>query len=414
MRHSTLRQELPRRLSQNLATSYQSVKGTLEALPQEHFAIVPATGMSATATDMAHFMIAHLHDGRFADEQILQRATAQDMHRRHFANDPRLSGMAYGFVEQRRGDERILMHAGSTNFEQFQSYLMLLQSHDVDLFVSFNSEGGGPAKGELVEAFLDRYFPQPSPPQAAGVEDFAERAAHFEGSYQATRTATSTIEKLVGLIPSAVEVSANADGTLSITGGPMGTEARRWLEVEPLLFREVGGWEGVAFAEDSHGEVTSMFADHLPIVGFTKQQWWEKTQLHLGLLAGSMTVFLTTVIGLPIVALRNRRRRTLATPGARLTRGLVWLTSLLFVLFPVLLVMGLADLEGGISPLAKAALAVGLVGALLAVGLAVWTAVAWKNRYWGVLGRAHATLVALIGMEFVWFLNHWNLLGFRL
>ena len=160
--------------------------------------------------------------------------------------------------------------------------------------------------------------------------------------------------------------------------------------------------------------MTSMFADHLPIVGFTKQQWWEKTQLHLGLLAGSMAVFLTTVIGLPIVALRNRRRRTLATPGARLTRGLVWLTSLLFVLFPVLLVMGLANLESGISPLAKAALAVGLVGAVSATGLVVWTAVAWKNRYWGLLGRAHATLVALTGMEFVWFLDHWNLLGFRL
>jgi hypothetical protein len=116
------------------------------------------------------------------------------------------------------------------------------------------------------------------------------------------------------------------------------------------------------------------------------------------------------VIGLPIVALRNRRRRTLATPGARLTRGLVWLTSLLFVLFPVLLV----NLESGMSPLAKAALAVGLVGAASAVGLAVWTAVAWKNRYWGLLGRAHATVVALTGMEFVWFLDHWNLLRFRL
>ena len=149
-------------------------QGPLEALPPEYFEIVPASGMSATATDMAHFMIAHMQDGRFADDQILQRATAQDMHRRHFTNDPRLSGMAYGFVEQRRGDERILMHAGSTNFEQFQSYLMLLQSHDVGLFVSFNSEGGGPAKGELVEAFLDRYFPQPSPPQTAGVEDFAQ------------------------------------------------------------------------------------------------------------------------------------------------------------------------------------------------------------------------------------------------
>jgi hypothetical protein len=197
--------------------------------------------MSATATDMAHFMIAHLQEGRFADNRILRGATAQDMHRQHFTNDPRLSGMAFGFAEQRRGDERILMHPGSTNFEQFQSYLMLMPGRDLGLFASFNSAAGGAAKNALAEAFLDRYLPQPPPPQTGGVEGYQQRAPHFAGSYQTTQTTKSNIEKLAGLIPSAAKVSPNADGTLSITGGPMGTEARRWLEVEPLLFREVAG-----------------------------------------------------------------------------------------------------------------------------------------------------------------------------
>jgi Beta-lactamase len=414
MRHSTLRQDLPPELAQDLATSYQNVEGGFEALPQEYFEIVPAAGMSATATDMAHFMIAHLQEGQFGDDQVLGQAATRDMHRQHFTNDARLSGMAYGFVEQKWGDQRLLMHAGSTNFEQFQSYLMLLPAQQVGLFVSFNSQGGGPAKNELAQAFLERYFPRQLPPEVRGVEDFAKRAPGFVGSYQATRTTTSNIEKFVGLLPSAVEVAANTDGTLSITGGPMGTEERRWLEVEPLLFREVGGWEEVAFAEDEHGNVTSMFADRLPIVGFTKQQWWEKTPLHLGLLAGSMVIFLTTVIALPIVWLRSRLRRTPTTPGARLARRVAWLTSLLFVLFPVLLVIGLANLEQGISPLAKVALGVGLAAAASTAVLALCATVAWKNRYWGVLGRAHISLLALTGVEFVWFLNHWNLLGFRL
>ncbi len=181
--------------------------------------------MSATATDMARFMIAHLQDGTLADDRILQPATARDMHRQHFANDRRLSGMAYGLVEQRRADQRILMHAGSTNFEQFQSYLMLMPKDGVGLFVSFNSQGGGPAKGELGEAFLDRYYPEPSPSLTRGVEGFTDRSTDFVGSYQMTRTTSSNIEKLVGLLPSAVEVSRNQDGSLSITGGPMGAEA---------------------------------------------------------------------------------------------------------------------------------------------------------------------------------------------
>jgi CubicO group peptidase (beta-lactamase class C family) len=413
MRHSTLRQELRRELSGDLAVSYQEVNGTLEPLPREYFDFVPAAGMSATATDMAHFMIAHLQEGRFADGRILKHATAQDMHRQHFTNDPRLSGMTLGFAEQRHGDERILMHPGSTNFEQFQSYLMLMPGRGLGLFASFNSVGGGPAKGAVVQAFLDRYVPQPAPRQTEGVEDYAQRAPHFEGSYQSTRTTKSNIEKLAGLIPSAVEVSANADGTLAIAGGPLG-DARRWLEVEPLLFREVGGWEEVAFAADSTGSVTSMFADDLPIVGFTKQQWWEQSRLHLGLLAGSMGVFLTAAIGLPIAGLRNRWRHGSTTRGARLTRGLAWLASLLFVAFPVVLAVGLADLERGISPLARSALAVGLAGAAVAAALAVGAALAWRNRYWGFAGRVYITVIAVTALEFVWFLNHWNVLGFRL
>ncbi len=97
-----------------------------------------------------------------------------------------------------------------------------------------------------------------------------------------------------------------------------------------------------------------------------------------------------------------------------MTRGIAWLASLLFVTFPALLVLGLADLEKGISPLAKAALAVGVVGALSTAGLGVCTAVAWKKGYWGLVGRVHLTLVTLTGLGFVWFLHHWNLLGFRL
>ena len=379
-----------------------------------YFELLPAAGMSATATDMGNFMIAHLQDGQFAERRILKRTTAQDMHRRHFGNDERLSGMALGFVEQRHGDHRILMHAGSTNSEQFQSYLLLVPGQATGLFVSFNSEGGRLAKGLLARAFLDRYFPTPPTQQADGVEGYRQRASRFEGSFQATRRTESNIEKLAGLIPSAVKVSANADGTLAIVGGPMGTEARRWLEVEPQLFREVGGAEEVAFAMDENGGVASIFADQLPIVAFTKQHWWETTTLHLGLFAGSLLNFLAAVIGLPIAGLRDWRRRTPVTRGAHLTRGLAWLASLLFVLFAVLLIMGLADLDNGITPLAKAALDVGLAGAGIAAGLAVLTVIAWKNGYWGRAGRVHTTIVALNGLVFIWLLNYWNVLGLRL
>jgi len=38
---------------------------------------------------------------------------------------------------------------------------------------------------------------------------------------------------------------------------------------------------------------------------------------------------------------------------------------------------------------------------------------AWKDSYWGIVGRVYYTLVTLAAVGFVWFLNNWNLLGWR-
>lgn len=415
MRHSTLRQGLPAALAEDLATSYVvDHTGEPEALAQEYFDIVPSSGMSATATDMANFMIAHLQDGRFGNTEILTAATAQDMHAQHFANDPRLSGMTYGFAEVQLSNQRLITHRGSTNFEQFQSYLVLLPDHDVGLFVSFNGEGGGPARTELVAAFLDRYYPQPPVSDAPSVSGSTEVMNRFAGSYESTRTNETTIEKFVGLIPTAIDVVANEDGTLSISGGPLGSEPRDFREAGPLLFREVGGREQVAFAEGDQGEIASLFVGSMPIAGFKKQAWWDMAPVNLGILGVTMFVFLFSVIALPIAWLRTHRRsRTISRTG-RLARGLAWLTSVLFVLFPVLLIAGLSNIEHGVGDLARSALALGAVASGFAVGLIVTSVLAWKGSQWGMAARSYQVIVSMAAASFVWFLNNWNLLGIRL
>ena len=67
-----------------------------------------------------------------------------------------------------------------------------------------------------------------------------------------------------------------------------------------------------------------------------------------------------------------------------------------------------------VNPLLMAVLALGLLTAGLAVGAVIFTVLAWRCRYWGLAGRVHYTLVTLAALAFVWWLNYWNLLGFRL
>jgi hypothetical protein len=43
----------------------------------------------------------------------------------------------------------------------------------------------------------------------------------------------------------------------------------------------------------------------------------------------------------------------------------------------------------------------------------IYSVLAWKNSYWGIAARVHYTMVTVAAVAFVWFLNYWNLLGWR-
>lgn len=94
-----------------------------------------------------------------------------------------------------------------------------------------------------------------------------------------------------------------------------------------------------------------------------------------------------------------------------MARWLAWVISALYLLFLGLFVVGISDLS--ITPLAKAALAVALVATVLTAGMVACADLAWQRRYWSVVGQAHYSLVTLGALAFIWFLNYWNLLGFR-
>lgn len=85
--------------------------------------------------------------------------TAQEMQQQHFTNDPRLPGMAYGFYEQQINRQRLIGHSGDTNL--FYSLLVLLPKAHVGLFVAFNSPSGSTASQNLLQAFMDHYYPAP-------------------------------------------------------------------------------------------------------------------------------------------------------------------------------------------------------------------------------------------------------------
>lgn len=114
MNRSSFQQPLPSELKQDLAQGYWYRRGKLQAMPFLYFNIAPAAALSATATDMAHFMIAHLQEGRYQGDRILKTDTARLMHQTHFTYHPQLPGVTYGFHEYLENNLRGIEHTGNS------------------------------------------------------------------------------------------------------------------------------------------------------------------------------------------------------------------------------------------------------------------------------------------------------------
>lgn len=421
MRHSTCQQLPPPDLASDLAVGYIYVNGECKPMPDLYMNIAPAGALYATATDMAHFMIAHLHNGRYGDFRILQEDTAREMHRRGVSNHPQLPRYTYGgFSEFTANGQPVLVKGGDVG--GFSSLLVLLPEQNVGFFASLNAAlnlfAGEEPRAELLGQFLDHYYPvqeQPISPQAS------PNLPRVSGSYRWNRYTRTTIEK--GLNPIGMlqfHVIANDDDTLTVKSVVPLVKAARYTEVEPLLFQKVDGTSYIAFREDEGGRITQMFGTlgEEPAT-FEKVAWYETDRFQLNLIVFLVLAFLS-VLAWPVMYLIRRFRRRLAQDPrrARVARRLAAVLSILNLVFMVgfaaALMQGLTGALPYPPPWFVALLVIPIFTAVLSLVLFVLAALAWKDGYWSVVGRLHYSLVVMAALVFVWFTNYWNLLGFRL
>jgi len=204
---------------------------------------------------------------------------------------------------------------------------------------------------------------------------------------------------------------------ISATESYLLLNSKQFVEVEPLVFNEVAGQEILVFREDSQGRITHMFSSKSPTMAFVKLEWYEAPMFHFILLGVSMVFFLSALIAWPAIALRNRLKKfEVSALRTRQARWVAWGMNALYVLFLAGMVIIISDIYSifyGVPPLLPFVLVLPLVAAVLTIVALGFTVLAWRKRYWGVVGRVHYTLVTLASLAFIWFLNYWNLLGFR-
>lgn len=413
MTHTSSRQPLPAALRGDMSNGYEWKQG--EFVPHK-FEIVkggaPAGSVSASATDMANFMIAHLNRGALGDARILGEQEAELMHTRVRGHDPRLPGFAHGFYEQSSHGLRIIGHGGDTQW--FHSSLSLIPSENVGVFMSTNTNTGGELSFlPFLTAFLDHYYPEPVPALTPKASDHAA-LQRFAGEYVFNRMNFTSFVKVAAL-SGTIPVAAMGDGTLMITT-PFG--AMRLVQVDSLLFRDVNSGTRVAFRADAAGRITHAFYDATPMMVMDRTNGLGRPAVHQAILGGGLLMFLAIVLTAIVrFFIRNTPGRPRVEPSiVNGRRALTWAGLLLLVFIGLLvsLVSNPDDLLGPTPTMLKVALALPVM-ALVLVLWGAWAMLAqWRAGDGSVWMRLRHTGAILVALVFFWSLNTWNLLGWRM
>ena len=420
MNRTTIAQPLPDRLASDISVGY--VYGKDGYMPQEFelIRVAPAGAVSTTATDMARFMIAQLQLGRYGNERILGEVAAREMQSPQFRPAPGVSALCLGIYETPLNGLRIIGHAGDTVF--FHSNLFIIPKEQVGLFITCNSPGGSPLRNDFRAAFLERYYPSqdaPRPPK----KETGQRIPALEGTYESMIYNTSTIEKyFLPLLQFTMKATPN--GTLMASFQKYVSEIE---EVKPYTFRSVDGIQAFhgdqVFVSNSEGHVTQYYLANAPFMPFKRIPLHATARFTDVVKTICLALFLSVLIW-PVGAIISRRRKLKERDIPVFRRTARWIAgsaAILMLLFVLLLSMMMNQTNlverfftSITVPLPLILLLVmPVIAAILTFFVIPLAVLAWLKKYWTFQGRIHYTLVTAALVAFIWWLNFYNLLGWK-
>ena len=421
MNRTTIAQPLPDRLAPDMAVGYVYKEGKYVPQDFELIRLPPAGAVSTTATDMAKFMIAQLQFGRYGNKRILGEATAREMQSPQFTPAPGVSSICLGIYETPLHGLRMIGHAGDTVF--FHSNLFLIPKEQVGLFVTCNSPGGSSLRNDLRAAFLDRYYPtqgdEPRPPK----KETQQRIPGLEGTYESMIYNTSTIEKyFFPLIQ--ITMKATPNGTLMASFRKAASEVE---EVTPYTFRSVSGVQAFhgdqVFVRNPEGHVTHYYLANAPFLPFKRIPLYATTWFTDVVKIICLAVFLSVFIW-PVRAIIRKRRKLKEIDAPVLGQTARWIAgsaAFLMLLFVLLLsmMMNRTNLVEqfftsiSVPPPLILLLVMPVIAAALTLFVIPLNVLAWLKKYWTFRERTHYTFVAAALIAFIWWLDFYNLLGWR-
>lgn len=407
MTSTTFRQPLPKDLAPRMSKGYKYEGGKFVEKSFEYVPLYPVGSAATTATDMIPFMRALLENGKLDSASILDSVTLALMkspaHQHHSAVNP----MRHGFMDLSRGGVETIGHGGDTFW--FHSIMMIFPQSNVGFFLSFNTDTGGGVYLDVLNEFIDRYFPESA--KASTINVSKKYLEQFTGKYRGNRHSYSDFTSIVSMMGDATVSLMDSTG-LKLQSGE---RLRELVPIDSLVFREKNSTAVIAFERSKEGAVTHMFVGNMPIFAFYKVTGLKSAALHMFIFGLALVVSLVALIFWPFVAFArigyDSHRYTKPMPvNARL---IAWLNFFVLLIF-YLGVAANANEEGivyGASTALNVFLFFPFLNILLTLFMLVWLVRVLPVKYHRVMSRLYYFILCVVSIVALWQLYYWNMIG---
>jgi CubicO group peptidase (beta-lactamase class C family) len=426
MTSSSFAQPLPADLDARLAKGYPD--DAQPSYPTEVVNAAPAGALSATASDMARFMLGHLGDLP-ADRALLDPATLDEMHRPALDAE-QLGTLAAGqrmdlaFFDDSTPGVPAFGHDGDTNV--FHTAMRMFPDSDAGIFVTFNGNGRDAVdtlelRTTVLQGFADRYLraDDGTAGSAAAPTGDPEAAAALAGTWLSSRSPFSNPGALLNL-SGQTEIVPRADGTIAVTPKPLGVTTGVYEKAGDDLWREVGGDAVLATRASSDGGPVDAISWGASFT-LLRAEPWQVASVAMPLLLASVAVLLVSVIVWPATAIAGFGRRRAAradaevpaAPRPRRSRAhllsrigqAVTLVALLGWTAAAVQALSFVDVPAGALRTLQGLQVLGAL-AVIPAALAAWQGVRTRRGAWIVAGRILVVLALVAVAAFA--------VGFRL
>lgn len=412
MQFTTLSQPLPALLRKDISSGYQFKDNRFEKKEFEFVPLYPVGAVSASAMDMTHLIMAYLQHGRYQSVQLLDSAVLQHMMGSAYQAHTHVNPMRHGFIDMSQNGVTVLGHGGATFW--FHSMLAFLPQHNTGIFLSFNTDTGSKTGTEVLEQFMDRYFPDTRPlPTPIHVDK--NWLSRFAGEYKSNRyphTDFTKISSLFGRVKITVKDSAHLE---------VATEDKRlmFVPIDSTTFREENNNNKIAFAKDEQGAIRYMFLGSLPAASLEKVTAADDSSFQNNIFMLAMIVTIIALIYWPLVSRLRRHyqphisaKTTLPISG----RVVAWSNFLFLFIFTAGLLMIITGPEAilyGVPTSLKVLLALPVAMIVTTILMVIYLVQIIRDSRYRFWSRMYYLLLVIVSATALWQIYYWNFLGWN-